>query len=285
MNSTSGDDWVEFEDSLGRTRKCMKKDLETFKALDQEFRPKERTPSPTALSSEDVRREMMRKKWEAEQEELSRSLERDIHYQNVLFDEVREHGVAYYQFSKDESERKSQMETLNQLREQTVNQRAKREQIKAKRQAALNARLAKIKQKKLKAKDGDEGCGDAGTNSEVLANEERTEDIARPSTSNNSADVGATDSESILENSEADSQVSNTCSLSSPYQNNEPTEKDTNNFPAKKSVVDGKSSYATWLKAFREERNEDFAPPSFYYDTEPKVMRKNDKETGKIHLS
>ena len=32
--------------------------------------------------------------------------------------EVREHGVAYYQFSKDESERKSQMETLNQLREQ-----------------------------------------------------------------------------------------------------------------------------------------------------------------------
>jgi len=42
MNSTSGDDWVEFEDSLGRTRKCMKKDLETFKALDQEFRPKER---------------------------------------------------------------------------------------------------------------------------------------------------------------------------------------------------------------------------------------------------
>ena len=116
-----------------------------------------------------------------------------------------------------------------------MNQRAKREQIKAKRQAALNARLAKIKQKKLKAKDGDEGCGDAGTNSEVLANEERTEDIARPSTSNNSADVGATDSESILENSEADSQVSNTCSLSSPYQNNEPTEKDTNNFPAKKS--------------------------------------------------
>lgn len=45
-----------------------------------------RTPSPPALSSEDARREMMKKKWEAEQEELSRNLERDIHYQNVLFD-------------------------------------------------------------------------------------------------------------------------------------------------------------------------------------------------------
>ena len=36
----------------------------------------------------------------------------------IQFAEVREHGVAYYQFSKDEAERKSQMETLNQLREQ-----------------------------------------------------------------------------------------------------------------------------------------------------------------------
>ena len=49
-------------------------------------------------------------------------------------------------------------------------------------------------------------------------------------------------------------------------------------------IVDAKSSYARWLKASREERNDDFAPPSFYYDTEAKVARKNDKETRKSHL-
>ena len=36
------------------------------------------------------------------------------------FVEVRDHGVGYYQFSKDEAERKSQMEALNQLRDQVT---------------------------------------------------------------------------------------------------------------------------------------------------------------------
>ena len=39
---------------------------------------------------------MMRKKWEAEQEELSKNLERDIHYQNVLFDGM--HSISLFQF-------------------------------------------------------------------------------------------------------------------------------------------------------------------------------------------
>jgi len=29
----------------------------------------------------------------------------DIHYQDVLFDEARTHGTAFYRFSKDEEER------------------------------------------------------------------------------------------------------------------------------------------------------------------------------------
>ena len=36
------------------------------------------------------------------------------------FVEVRDHGVGYYQFSKDEAERKSQMEVLDQLRDQVT---------------------------------------------------------------------------------------------------------------------------------------------------------------------
>ena len=45
-----------------------------------------RSPSPPTLLSEDMRRGMMRKKWEEEQEKLIREGDRDIHYQNVLFD-------------------------------------------------------------------------------------------------------------------------------------------------------------------------------------------------------
>ena len=115
-----------------------------------------------------------------------------------------------------------------------MNQRTKREQIKAKRQAVLNARLAKIKQKKLKTQYGDESGGNAGTNSELLANQERTEDIDKPSTSNNSADVGVSNSESILENLDASPQVSTTCNLSSSYQTNRLAEKETNCFATKK---------------------------------------------------
>ena len=41
-----------------------------------------------------------------------------IHIRFLNLSEVREHGVGYYQFSKEETERKQQMESLNKLREQ-----------------------------------------------------------------------------------------------------------------------------------------------------------------------
>ena len=55
------------------------------------------------LLSEDGRRELIRQKWEKEEEEnLKKS---DLHYGDVLFGEARTHGAAFYNFSRDEATR------------------------------------------------------------------------------------------------------------------------------------------------------------------------------------
>ncbi|KAK3926114.1 Coiled-coil domain-containing protein 174 [Frankliniella fusca] len=101
------DDWVDFTDSLGRTRRCLRRDLARFKELDdrlfKSLEPKtppesndehsSKTLPPAGfpsgcaapdLLSDDMRREQQRLKWEEEEEKLrSKS---DIHYQDVLFD-------------------------------------------------------------------------------------------------------------------------------------------------------------------------------------------------------
>jgi len=111
---------VEYTDSLGRTRKCLRQDLKDIKARDAELREhaekrhqtvpptektteKEKEPelSPekepeteediesriaeeeSELISGEMRREMLRRQWEQEEDELRDKTE--IHYQNVLF--------------------------------------------------------------------------------------------------------------------------------------------------------------------------------------------------------
>ena len=89
------EEWVEYTDSLGRTRTCMKKDLKSLKRQDQDLQ-KDMGPASTShsdqpdLMSEDMRREMLREKWEKEEEENLKK--RNLHYNDVLFDEARTHG-------------------------------------------------------------------------------------------------------------------------------------------------------------------------------------------------
>ncbi|KAG8435895.1 hypothetical protein GDO86_007114 [Hymenochirus boettgeri] len=70
--------------------------------------------------------------------------------------EARALGVGYFAFARDENVRHKQMETLNMLRDQTEDQRVKRERLKAKRKATLEARLSKLKQRKQKNLKGAE---------------------------------------------------------------------------------------------------------------------------------
>ncbi|XP_071852261.1 coiled-coil domain-containing protein 174-like [Apostichopus japonicus] len=161
------EEWVDYTDTLGRSRRCMKKDLPRLIKLDKDLNPEKfkeesvgdaRTDEgdmPEMMSS-DMYRERMRKKWEQEQEDLLNRGQSSIHYQNVRFDEVRTHGVGYFDFAKDEDTRDEQLKTLNYLRDETVDKRSKREELKAKRKAALEARLEKVRQRK-KIKMGDAG--------------------------------------------------------------------------------------------------------------------------------
>jgi len=101
---------IDYTDFFGRTRRCLKTDLEFFKKRDQriekELEPplpspneiKQQTPLTTQkfvkegrnpeeiseLVSSDMRREQLRLKWEEEERKLAERT--DIHYEDIRFD-------------------------------------------------------------------------------------------------------------------------------------------------------------------------------------------------------
>lgn len=107
---------MDYTDCLGRTRKCLQKDLEYLKSKDEELRKtveaknkkqpsieekseedttknedinKKSTedesskPQESELLSNDMRRELLRQQWEKEEDELRNKS--NIHYQDILF--------------------------------------------------------------------------------------------------------------------------------------------------------------------------------------------------------
>jgi hypothetical protein len=104
--------------------------------------------------SNDLIRELDRREWETNASNEMNSgtdgqqSDGSIHYQNVQFNEIRDHGVAYYSFSKDSQQREEQMDLLNKLREQTKNQKIAKQKLKEKRKLLMRERLAKIAQRK-----------------------------------------------------------------------------------------------------------------------------------------
>nr|XP_023014486.1 coiled-coil domain-containing protein 174 [Leptinotarsa decemlineata] len=180
-----GEKFVDYVDCFGRTRKCLQKDLEYLKSNDEELRKvveekrkqnqqqslsedndfnkdnsesrdeiiteKEKevattNPVESELLSSDMRREMLRKQWEAEEEELRNKS--NIHYQDILFAEARTHGVGYYSFSKDEEERLKQQQALKKLREETEQKQKKAQELKVSREKLLAARIKAAKNRK-----------------------------------------------------------------------------------------------------------------------------------------
>ncbi|KAI9522953.1 hypothetical protein NQZ68_032516 [Dissostichus eleginoides] len=144
------EEWVDYEDALGRSRRCMKKDLPGFEKLDQNLYGKAKASAEKTLLSEDMRRELQRHEWELEEEEAMKRPVGPIHYEDIRGQEARDLGVGYFAFAHDAEQRRKQRETLDMLRDQTTEQRTKREQLKDKRQAILKARLAKVRSRKTK---------------------------------------------------------------------------------------------------------------------------------------
>ncbi|XP_040446430.1 coiled-coil domain-containing protein 174 [Falco naumanni] len=144
------EEWVDYVDFLGRSRRCMKKDLPGLLKMDQELQGKRQGLDGNTLLSEDMRKELQRQQWEKEEEEALRKPMGPIHYEDIRENEARQLGVGYFAFSRDKELRNKQRATLDMLREQTLDQRTKREQLKEKRKAALDARLSKLRARKIK---------------------------------------------------------------------------------------------------------------------------------------
>lgn len=167
------EDWVEFTDSLGRSRRCLKKDFEHFKQLDEEAKRdlterqnRDRDSDDEGgnlLTADEKKKELEQKNWE-EIRPLG-----PVRYREVIQDEVREHGVGFYMMSTDDEERKKQLDMLNSLHQQTAKQREMREKIKEKRKQAMKERLAKVAERKgiqLKVDSPDEEKNQRGEEDE-----------------------------------------------------------------------------------------------------------------------
>ncbi|KAH8414179.1 hypothetical protein KR222_011646 [Zaprionus bogoriensis] len=184
------DDEVEYVDCLGRTRKCLRKELEEAKRRDKQLadsmperldqtkanwmidtRGNQKSdddanadsdeepsygPRPTesvfseALSTM-TKHDEQRMNWE--RKELENFDKPDVHYQDVFFDEARTHGVGYYAFSTDEAERKRQQQELEQSRKATQAQQKRRDELRAQRDKLVADRVLAAKNR-IRARNG-----------------------------------------------------------------------------------------------------------------------------------
>ncbi|XP_003409786.1 coiled-coil domain-containing protein 174 [Loxodonta africana] len=163
------EEWVDYVDSLGRSRRCMKKDLPGLLEMDKNLQGRLfiSPANEKTLLSEDMRKELQRQQWEEEEREALKRPMGPIHYEDIRENEARQLGVGYFAFARDKELRNKQMKTLEMLREQTTDQRTKRENIKEKRKAILEARLAKLRQKKMK-KSKEDGAVEENGDEDVI---------------------------------------------------------------------------------------------------------------------
>ncbi|XP_037304200.2 coiled-coil domain-containing protein 174 [Pungitius pungitius] len=257
------EEWVDYVDALGRSRRCMKKDLPGFRKMDQDFKGKGKASDDKTLLSEDMRRELQRQEWEREEEEAMKRPVGPIHYEDIRGQEARDLGVGYFAFAHDEEQRRKQRETLDMLRDQTTDQRTKREQLKDKRQAILRARLAKVRQRKMKKAKLD-GTEDEQGEGETEGGEDEGEFLGSSPPPEDSPEI-STVKKVVVEIQER---------------------KDTKpGVPHVREWDRGKEfMFTEWTTRRREERDSDFAPPSAYF-TEGKRPLKFQNKENKSNMS
>lgn len=85
----------------------------------------------------------IRQNWEKQEAE---NVTKDyVHYQGVLFDEARTHGVGYYAFSTEDSERAKQQKELDDIRMKTLASQKERESQRMSREKIIEERVKAAK--------------------------------------------------------------------------------------------------------------------------------------------
>ncbi|XP_074813704.1 coiled-coil domain-containing protein 174 isoform X2 [Natator depressus] len=257
------EEWVDYVDSLGRSRRCMKKDLPNLLKMDKELQGKRQSIEEKTLSSEDMRRELQRQQWEREEEEALKKPVGPIHYEDIRENEARQLGVGYFAFARDRAQRNKQMETLEMLREQTTDQRTKREHLKEKRKAVLKTRLSKLKARKIKRLRED------GLEEEANKLENEEEAVIGPLPAEPEAPVAPRVAESrkveviIQERKDTKAGV-----------------------PYVREWDKGKEfTFGQWSKKCADERDPEFAPPSNYFVCQKKANNYQSQSWNKLGSS
>ncbi|CAF4215400.1 unnamed protein product, partial [Adineta steineri] len=170
---------MEYTDSFGRTRLVTRDEYERLKSSEKKkTSSEEKIPSNNTEDEinrvERLHREQMRSKWESDMDALRNKTH--VHYQDILFDEKREHGIGFYKFSTDDKQRAEQMATLNDLRTNTKNEQMKFSQEKEKRTVNMSDRLNKIRLRKAKEM-GINLSGDNKDKSEIKTTQEILEQV------------------------------------------------------------------------------------------------------------
>ncbi|KAF9167840.1 hypothetical protein DFQ26_002821 [Actinomortierella ambigua] len=145
------DPWVEYEDEFGRTRLVRQSELPPPPPPPREqpgirnpanpfpvFRPQDMAAPPPTRSS-----------LYGEYDPSSSKTGRATHYDSKM--ERRAQGVGFFTFSKNEDERRAQMEQLRNLRAETERMQSSQMSIFDKRRADIAARKLKIQAKREKS--------------------------------------------------------------------------------------------------------------------------------------
>ena len=155
-----------------------------------------------------------------------------VHYQHLHENEARELGVGYFEFSLDEETRKVQMEKLKEMHSETKEKQFEKDYSERVRQIALAERLNKIRAKQnLQTSNVDRSLPSRDLSNSELSEKETQNEIKEAR-----AEHGA---KALASNREWDSRKRTLG-----------------------EVIDEK------IKRVRDERDPDFAPPSFY-ESEP----------------
>lgn len=256
------EEWVEYTDMLGRTRTCMKKDLSKLKEQDkdlkcdddkeqknQEKEEKKRNQEELDMLSEDMRRELLRQKWEKEEME---NLKKDnLHYGDVVFDEARTLGAGYYAFSRDEEKRQQEQDTLKKLHEETDDARKIREKKAEKRKKDMAERIKKIKRKRR------EKLGLPPEESEDEEEAEKTMEDEEDDQNDISKSVLA-GLKMFRRDNEDEERRKNELQRRANTRDWDVGKEEVEEWKVEKKVMDQKE----WVDKQRKMRNKDFAPPT-----------------------
>lgn len=287
------ENWVEYQDCFGRTRKCLHEDLPHMQRKDdmikQEItkrntdnaREEESKEQYSTIEEKEPEIEIMRRKWEEQTQKLADKV--DIHYQDILFDEARAHGVGYYAFSQDEEQRIKQQENLANLRKETEKKQKEMKETKELKERMEQNRLkaARIRQR-IRA---------------GLPAEPTEDELAQESNSTTKADNIGTkevDGESVEKNEEKSSEEIDSKPVNESNATSEKAISDENKVKAFEELLEKKKwhvmSQEEWVDKYRAQRIKKFAPvygnfksAGFYNhtrDIDEQSVHKDNKKLG-----